>query len=1246
IEQLQFDADDDYVNATLDTSGLSLGLGEGDDTATGGSGADTNRGDGGNDSLTGGGGDDVIRGGAGADTIDGGTGNDVAEFSGAWSDYAISESGGTYTVTDLRPGSPDGTDTITNVETFRFANGDRNAADTLDPSMVFTFDGGNQGWRVYDDVGDAITGNALHNSHYGGAQIADNETGTSPWFATPLNFGGDRSDLIGGSVSFDFRNADAEPWVDDDAATIEVMLVGNDGTEIRAVINIPATTGMVNQNASFDLDAATFGVSDAAFDAVMGDLAFFGISSDIRTTMENSIIDNVTFERGPDGVVDGEETGENMVVGYDDAGGASDGHGDVITGGDDVIHGNGGNDTINSGSGDDVVHGGSGDDVIYFSQGADTVYGGDGNDVIDELAGISNFDFDNLLDGGAGNDSIWADAGDDTLIGGDGADSLRGETGHDSLDGGAGNDSLFGGDTVTTGNLITNGDFSSGASGWTVNNPTGGGAPSLTSGYARFNSGNGAVYGDSIQQDFTSHVGSTHTVTFNLRENAGGVGDHTFRIDILDDQGNVVASEFHTVHNADNDTVTFDFATTSATSTIVFTNTNATNSNGSDPLLDNISVVAHVDGDDTMDGGLGDDSIHGGTGDDVAIYDGDLGDYGIAYSGGTFTITDQNAADGDEGTDTVTGVETFRFNGTDYTAAQLQTEAARQSNLDPTDIAFASGGSIGESVVSGGSIDFAYDPSGATVATLSTTDSGGDTHSYSIVNDPSGHFEIVGNALRVRANQVIDYETTPSIDVTIRSTDQYGGSVDRTLTVNVTDFEDSFTGGNNDGSASGTSEEDYIDGRRGDDTLYGGDGNDTLIGANGEDVLYGGDGDDYINLKVGTGSGWETSDADEDRAYGGDGNDTIEGGFGDDEHIDGGDGIDLFTYHSTGDTSPLNISLTSGTYGLAGNDSDGTVTGIENVTGTFGNDTIVGDGNNNVLSGGFEGHGHDRIEGRAGDDTISGGRGADTLLGGDDDDYIAGGCSTDYMDGGSGNDTISFHDCFGGTEYVVLDLVGGTAELRRDDGTLVDTETAVNFENAIGGGGNDHITGTSGDNTLEGGAGNDTILGGSGDDSLVGGDGADSLVGGDGNDTINAFSGTPGWEQGGHGTGNADTIEGGAGDDLIYGGFGIGESVDGGTGTDTISFNGVGTGTPINIRLTDGTYHFGGAGGTITNVENVAGTWGSDTIIGDGNDNVLSGGGGGDDRITGGAGDDTIVGGSGNDTASYGGSSSDFDVSY
>ncbi|MCV6592254.1 MAG: hypothetical protein OIF48_04830, partial [Silicimonas sp.] len=47
-----------------------------------------------------------------------------------------------------------------------------------------------------------------------------------------------------------------------------------------------------------------------------------------------------------------------------------------------------------------------------------------------------------------------------------------------------------------------------------------------------------------------------------------------------------------------------------------------------------------------------------------------------------------------------------------------------------------------------------------------------------------------------------------------------------------------------------------------------------------------------------------------------------------------------------------------------------------------------------------------------------------------------------------------------------------------------------------------------------------------------------------------------------------------------------------------------------------------------------------------GNDNVLSGGGGGDDRITGGAGDDTIVGGSGNDTASYGGSSSDFDVSY
>ena len=55
----------------------------------------------GNDTITGNHLNNTIQGGAGNDTIDGGDGTgDVAKFSGASSDYTITTSGGTTTITD------------------------------------------------------------------------------------------------------------------------------------------------------------------------------------------------------------------------------------------------------------------------------------------------------------------------------------------------------------------------------------------------------------------------------------------------------------------------------------------------------------------------------------------------------------------------------------------------------------------------------------------------------------------------------------------------------------------------------------------------------------------------------------------------------------------------------------------------------------------------------------------------------------------------------------------------------------------------------------------------------------------------------------------------------------------------------------------------------------------------------------------------------------------------------------------
>lgn len=99
--------------------------GAGNDTLLGGVGRDLLFGGEGDDLLDGGNGYDELTGGAGDDRILGGNAGDVARFSGNSSDYRV-EAGplpGTYLVTDLRPGSPDGTDTLDGVSFAGFADG-------------------------------------------------------------------------------------------------------------------------------------------------------------------------------------------------------------------------------------------------------------------------------------------------------------------------------------------------------------------------------------------------------------------------------------------------------------------------------------------------------------------------------------------------------------------------------------------------------------------------------------------------------------------------------------------------------------------------------------------------------------------------------------------------------------------------------------------------------------------------------------------------------------------------------------------------------------------------------------------------------------------------------------------------------------------------------------------------------------------------------------------------------------------
>jgi serralysin len=75
------------------------------------------------DQLFGDSGDDTITGNGGDDDIDGGSDTDTARYSGNSSDYTFLQlTNGDIQVTDHRAGSPDGTDTVRNVEFFEFDN--------------------------------------------------------------------------------------------------------------------------------------------------------------------------------------------------------------------------------------------------------------------------------------------------------------------------------------------------------------------------------------------------------------------------------------------------------------------------------------------------------------------------------------------------------------------------------------------------------------------------------------------------------------------------------------------------------------------------------------------------------------------------------------------------------------------------------------------------------------------------------------------------------------------------------------------------------------------------------------------------------------------------------------------------------------------------------------------------------------------------------------------------------------------
>ncbi len=294
---------------------------------------------------------------------------------------------------------------------------------------------------------------------------------------------------------------------------------------------------------------------------------------------------------------------------------------------------------------------------------------------------------------------------------------------------------------------------------------------------------------------------------------------------------------------------------------------------------------------------------------------------------------------------------------------------------------------------------------------------------------------------------------------------------------------------------------------------------------------------------------------------------------------------------------------------------------------------------------------------------------------------------------GGGIDTI---DASGSSVDATIDLNEGRFSSINNAISNIAIALGVTIENAIGGTGNDTLTGNGADNrlegrtgvnTLNGGAGNDTLVGGLGIDALNGGAGTDDIVlyetssagvnvdlqaltvsGGDAaSDTISGIESVSGSNQndqlfgdgnanrlfgnGGadfiQGRGGADNIQGGDGDDWLDGGTG-GDTINGGNGSLDIAAYGASAAAVI-LDLQANTFSGGDAAGDVlSNIEGLSGSGFADQLFGDANANRLFGQGGndfiqgrgGNDAIDGGDGDDWLDGGTGADQI-FGGNGTD-----
>ena len=333
----QGDPEGDRVDAQDNEAGNDddkITAGAGDDHVSSGAGADTVQGEAGQDTLEGDAGADILSGGDGGDLLDGGAGDDTLY------------------------GDDPGQDSAALPGTFTFGLFAINSGGMpIDNWVTYV-----NGTSTFDGSADAAL-----------VSVSDDETGFEDYGA------GGNSPVDGGA-----------PQVLTEAVTITKILSYNAGVPVYGEVTFPAGTP-IHAIAQSDISNLTTGETGNAWVIQIGSdntNIFYGYDIAVH---DGDQLHWLSDNGGGQSPIFADVTG----LAYGDlvmADGQPANHNDTLSGGagNDLLHGN---------IGDDDLDGGSGNDTLYGDAGADSLQGGDDRDLI--FGGI-----DDVVDGGEGGDDF------------------------------------------------------------------------------------------------------------------------------------------------------------------------------------------------------------------------------------------------------------------------------------------------------------------------------------------------------------------------------------------------------------------------------------------------------------------------------------------------------------------------------------------------------------------------------------------------------------------------------------------------------------------------------------------------------------------------------------------------------------------------------------------------------------------------------------------------------------------------